>query len=134
MLAAVAGGVRADPRVLASVACRASRRLKLEISPITAIARDAYAMRMARVNITVPDEVLGRAKAAGLNVSRLAAAALAEELDRRTKIAELDRYLSELDVELGPISADDEAAARQWADDALGAAGTSSSRRPPRSA
>lgn len=39
-------------------------------------------MRMARVNITVPDDLLGRAKAAGLNVSRLAAGALAAELER----------------------------------------------------
>lgn len=91
-------------------------------------------MRMARVNITVPDDVLGRARAAGLNVSQLAAAALAEELERRTKIAELDRYLRELDAEQGPISAEDEAAARQWADAALGAAGASAPRRPPRSA
>jgi post-segregation antitoxin (ccd killing protein) len=40
-------------------------------------------MRMARVNITVPDDLLGRAKVAGLNVSRLASAALAAELERR---------------------------------------------------
>ena len=60
-------------------------------------------MRMARVNITVPDELLDQARAAGLNVSRLAAAALAEEIDRRVKIAELDAYLAALDVDLGPV-------------------------------
>ncbi|MBI1757757.1 MAG: type II toxin-antitoxin system CcdA family antitoxin [Actinobacteria bacterium] len=76
-------------------------------------------MRMARVNITVPDELLGRARAAGLNVSRLAAAALAEELDRRAKTAALDAYLAELDAELGPVSAQELAAAREWADRAL---------------
>jgi post-segregation antitoxin (ccd killing protein) len=32
-------------------------------------------MRMARVNITVPDDLLIRARAAGLSTSRLAAAA-----------------------------------------------------------
>jgi post-segregation antitoxin (ccd killing protein) len=73
-------------------------------------------MRMARVNITVPDELLSRARAAGLNVSRLAAAAVAEELDRRAKIAELDAYLAELDAQLGPLGDQELAAAREWAD------------------
>ena len=76
-------------------------------------------MRMARVNITVPDELLGRAKAAGLNVSRLASAALAEELQRRVKVAELDAYLAELDAEFGPIPDHEIASARQWADQVL---------------
>jgi post-segregation antitoxin (ccd killing protein) len=80
-------------------------------------------MRMARVNITVPDELLGRVKAAGLNVSRVATAALAEELDRRAKLAELDAYLAELDAELGPVTAEEQAAAREWADRVLPAAG-----------
>jgi hypothetical protein len=73
-------------------------------------------MRMSRVNITVPDELLQRARAAGLNVSRLATAALADELDRRTRVAELDSYLRQLDVELGPIPDDERRAAREWAD------------------
>lgn len=76
-------------------------------------------MRMSRVNITVPDDILGRAKTAGLNVSRLATAALSEELDRRAKIAELDRYLRELDGQLGPIPAAEDRAAKQWADAAF---------------
>jgi hypothetical protein len=83
-------------------------------SPIVRIS--VYSMRMARVNITVPDELLGQARAAGLNVSRLAAAALAEELDRRAKIAELDVYLAEMDAEFGPVPAEELAAAAQWAD------------------
>lgn len=74
---------------------------------------------MARVNITVPDELLGMARAAGLNVSRLSAAALAEELDRRAKIAALDRYLQQLDDELGPVSEDERLAAELWVDDLL---------------
>ncbi len=39
-----------------------------------------------------------------LNVSRIAPAALAEELDRLAKIAELDGYLATLNAELGPAS------------------------------
>lgn len=76
-------------------------------------------MRMARVNITVPDELLSRARAAGLNVSRLAAHALAEELERYAKIAELDAYLADLDAELGPIPQQEAVAARDWADQVL---------------
>ncbi len=74
-------------------------------------------MRMARVNITVPDEVIAQAKAAGLNVSRLATAALVDELDRRNKIGALDAYLAELERELGPIPPDERAAAAAWADE-----------------
>jgi hypothetical protein len=77
-------------------------------------------MRMARVNVTIPDELLDRARDAGLNVSRVAACGLMEELDRRARIAALDGYLRELDVALGPVGADDEAAARDWADRAFG--------------
>ena len=69
-------------------------------------------MRMARVNITIPDDVLHRARAVGLNVSRVATSALSEELDRRAKIAALDDYLRELDVALGAVSPEDEVAAR----------------------
>jgi Post-segregation antitoxin CcdA len=79
-------------------------------------------MRMARVNVTVPDGLLEQARAAGLNISRLAATALAEELDRRAKLAELDCLLAELDAELGPVPAHEAAAAREWADRALPAA------------
>lgn len=78
---------------------------------------------MARVNITVPDDLLDRARAAGLNVSRVSAGALSEELDRRAKIAALDSYLKELDGERGPVSKEDQAAAREWADRALGHSG-----------
>lgn len=74
---------------------------------------------MARVNITVPDDLLRRARATGLNVSRLTASALAEELDRRARISAIDAYLSELDAELGPTSERERLAARQWADEVL---------------
>ncbi len=82
-------------------------------------AISVYTMRMARVNITVPDDLLGQARAVGLNVSRLAAAALVEELERRAKIAELDAYLADLDAEFGPIPQQESAAAREWADQVL---------------
>ena len=85
-------------------------------------------MRMARVNITVPDELLLRARAAGLNVSRLAASAVAEELDRHAKIAELDAYLAELDAELGPLGDQEVTAAQEWADQLT--AGSNTGARP----
>lgn len=85
-------------------------------------------MRMARVNVTIPDELLDRARAAGLNVSRVSASALAEELDRRAAVDALDDYLHRLDEELGPISERERAAAAEWADRALDGAG------PPRPA
>lgn len=76
-------------------------------------------MRMSRVNITVPDDVVEQARAAGLNVSRLATAALVEELDRRAKISALDAYLTQLENELGPIPPDEQAKASRWADRVL---------------
>jgi hypothetical protein len=78
-------------------------------------------MRMARVNITLPDDLLSQARAAGLNVSRLAAAALTEELDRQAKIHELDAYLADLDNDLGPVPQPELRAAREWADAILSA-------------
>ena len=73
-------------------------------------------MRMARVNFTLPDDLLSQARAAGLNISRLAAAALAEELDRRAKIDELDAYLADQANELGPVPQHELRAAQEWAD------------------
>lgn len=79
-----------------------------------------YGMRMARVNITIPDAVLEQARAAGLNISGVAAAALVDELDKLDKIAELDRYLAELEAEQGPIPESELAEGRAWADQAFG--------------
>ena len=76
-------------------------------------------MRMTRVNITVPDDLYERARAAGLNVSRLAQAAIADELDRLAKRAELDSYLRELEATRGPVPADELAAADEWAERVL---------------
>lgn len=71
---------------------------------------------MGRVNISVPDEVIDRARAAGLNVSQIATAALLDELDRQGKIDALDAYLAESESELGPISIEEAAAAIEWVD------------------
>ena len=73
-------------------------------------------MRMARVNITVPDEVIAASRAAGLNVSGVATAALEAQLDRLAKIAALDAYLAELEAEQGPIPAQEKAEAEAWVD------------------
>ncbi|MCL2396043.1 MAG: type II toxin-antitoxin system CcdA family antitoxin [Acidimicrobiaceae bacterium] len=77
---------------------------------------------MARVNITMPDELHAQAKQAGLNISQLAQRAVAAELARLAKVAELDAYLAELDAELGPVSDRDRAEAKAWADRVLGPA------------
>ncbi|MHB8463794.1 MAG: type II toxin-antitoxin system CcdA family antitoxin [Acidimicrobiales bacterium] len=75
---------------------------------------------MARVNITMPDDLHRQAKRAGLNVSQLAQRAVASELTRLAKIAELDAYLAELESELGPISDLERSEAAAWADRVLG--------------
>ena len=77
-------------------------------------------MRMARVNITMPDDLYQEARRAGLNVSQLAQRAVTAELARLAKIADLDAYLAELESELGPTSDADRADAKAWADRVLG--------------
>ncbi len=77
-------------------------------------------MRMARVNITMPDELYTQARQAELNISQLAQLAVAAELQRQAKVAELDAYLAELQDELGPTSDGERAEASAWADKALG--------------
>jgi post-segregation antitoxin (ccd killing protein) len=77
-------------------------------------------MRMARVNITMPDDLYQQARQARLNISRLAQRAVADELARLAKVAELDAYLSELEASLGPTTDAERADAKAWADQALG--------------
>lgn len=81
-------------------------------------------MRMARVNITVPDELLARARAEGLNVSAAAAAGLAAELERIDKNAELDRWLAEMEAEHGPSTPEEIAEAEARLDRAFVVGGT----------
>jgi post-segregation antitoxin (ccd killing protein) len=50
-------------------------------------------MRMARVNVYLPDELAREARAAGLNISKVAQEALSDTLAHR----ETDRWLDRLD-------------------------------------
>ncbi|MDQ6783868.1 MAG: hypothetical protein M3063_10570 [Actinomycetota bacterium] len=52
-------------------------------------------------------------------MSQTTTVALTEELDRRAKVAALDRYLHQLDAELGAVSGAEQEQARQWADQVL---------------
>lgn len=87
-----------------------------------------YGMRMARVNITVPDELIEQARLQGLNVSRITAQALHGELDRLRKIAALDEYLAALERTLGPIPVDEQSEAAEWADAVLATPATAPAR------
>lgn len=75
---------------------------------------------MARVNVSMPDDLYSAARASGLNISQLSQQAVRAELTRRSKVAELDVYLARLEDELGPVPDGERAAARRWADDLLG--------------
>lgn len=49
----------------------------------------------------MPDELLYRARQAGLNLSRVAAIAIIEELQRQEQLAALDAFVDEIDSGLG---------------------------------
>lgn len=76
-----------------------------------------YHMRMARVNVYLPDDLAAEARAAGLNVSRLSQEALRRELARRRTDAWLDHVMT-----LPPtgVSHDEALAALDAARDELG--------------
>lgn len=80
-----------------------------------------YSLCMARRNISLPDELDEQARRAGLNVSALAQRAVADELDRKARMGQLDAWLDELDAAHGAPSAEAMASARQWFDSASGA-------------
>lgn len=71
-------------------------------------------MCMARRNISLPDELDERARSARLNVSAVARQAVAEELDRRSRMEGLDTWLDELDAEHGLPSPEAMAEAEAW--------------------
>ena len=73
---------------------------------------------MARRNISLPDDLDEQARSARLNVSALAQRAVADELDRRERMAALDAWLDELDAAHGPPSAKAKAKAQAWIDSA----------------
>lgn len=68
------------------------------------------------MGITMPDDLYRRAKEARVNVAQLGQLAVAAELQRLAKVAELDAYLADLEAELGPTGEDERAAARACAD------------------
>jgi post-segregation antitoxin (ccd killing protein) len=76
---------------------------------------------MARRNISLPDDLDARARRERLNVSALAQQAVADELDRRHRMAMLDAWLDELDATHGPPSEAAMAQAHEWFDAAVAA-------------
>lgn len=75
---------------------------------------------MRRVNISLPDELYRRAKEEGINISQLTQQALADDLDRRDKIAAVDQYLADLEAEEGPMDPQKLAETMAWADRVFG--------------
>lgn len=80
-----------------------------------------YCMRMVRVNVTIPDELVRQARDAGLGISAAAAAGLRAELDRLSRLRALDDLVTDLVAEHGPIDPERQAAADAWLDEALDA-------------
>ncbi len=75
---------------------------------------DVYSLCMARRNISLPNDLDDQARRAHLNVSALAQRAVAGELDRQRRMAQLDAWLDELDAAAGPPSTAAMAHARDW--------------------
>ena len=73
---------------------------------------------MARRNISLPDDLDEQARRAQLNVSAVTQRALADELDRRRRMADLDAWLDELDEAHGAPSTEAVAEARTWLESA----------------
>lgn len=71
---------------------------------------------MPRTSLLLPDDLQDAARAAGLNVSEIARRAIEAELDRRARHDELLAYLDDLDRELGPPTAAENAEAVEWVD------------------
>jgi len=85
------------------------------------MTRGVYSLRMARVNISLPDELHRRAKEAGLNISKLTRGAIVEELERIAKIAAIDELIAEMEAEQGPPTAEEQERARAWIEQVYGA-------------
>lgn len=79
-------------------------------------------MRMARVNVYLPDKLFKRAKHAKLSVSELSQRAIREELLRRERMQALEEFVGALEDEQGPATPDESAAAETWAAEVLAAA------------
>lgn len=76
-------------------------------------------MRMARMQIYLPDELHRAVQELGLKISELAQDAVRREVRRREIDAETDAYLAEIDAEYGPPTDAEVDAARRWLDRAL---------------
>ncbi|MGH8907507.1 MAG: hypothetical protein ACRD0K_13515 [Egibacteraceae bacterium] len=75
---------------------------------------------MPRVQIYLPEELYRAVKDLGLPISELSQDAVRQELRRRELIEEANRYLAELDEELGgPPTPEELAAADAWIDAAM---------------
>jgi post-segregation antitoxin (ccd killing protein) len=75
-------------------------------------------VRMARVNISLPDEVHSAAKALGINVSHAARDAILQIVANRARMAEWDRMIAE-EREANPPTVEQMADADAWADRVL---------------
>ena len=92
-------------------------------------------LRMARVNVYLPDALHERAKRARLNVSDLCQQAIESELGRRRRLRVLERLADETTESFGEASTDEVAAVEAWVDQVMSAARTAAAHRPrsPRS-
>jgi hypothetical protein len=90
-------------------------------------------MRMARINVYVPDRLYQQAKRARLNVSELSQKAIRDELLRRERMKALDELLGDLAMQQGPGTTEEVAAAEAWAAEVIATAERARGRpRPPR--
>lgn len=72
--------------------------------------------RMPRMQVYLPADLYEQVKQRGLPASELLQKAVAAEVRRQDKVAELDRYLEELRAEVGPPSERGLAEAEAWAE------------------
>lgn len=85
-------------------------------------------MRMARVNVYLPDDLLASAKEADLPVSELTQAAVREALARRDRLEALERFIGGLAETQGQATEDEISEAEAWAESVVAAASASGKR------
>jgi hypothetical protein len=68
--------------------------------PLARTGRCVYTMCMPRIQVYLPDDLHRAVKRLELSPSELLQKAVRSELERRDKIAELDRYIEELEREV----------------------------------
>jgi hypothetical protein len=79
-------------------------------------------MRMARVNVYLPDALYEEAKGLGLPVSELTQSAIRQALDQRGRLAALQQFLNDLTETQGPATDAEIAEADTWAASVVAAA------------